>query len=124
MILKLAWKNSWRNRRRTLITVSAIAFAVMSAVLMRSVNQGMEEKMLESIIKNNMGYIQIHANGFWDDQMLDNGFESSDVDIASILALSNVDKIDKKLEAGTLSSFESYTRGTYIMSYDQTTGIP
>lgn len=124
MILKLAWKNSWRNRRRTLITVSAIAFAVMSAVLMRSVNQGMEEKMLESIVKNNMGYIQIQANGFWDDQMLDNGFESSDVDIASILALSNVDKIDKKLEAGTLSSFENYTRGTYIMSYDQTTGIP
>ena len=124
MILKLAWKNSWRNRRRTLITVSAIAFAVMSAVLMRSVNQGMEEKMLESIVKNNMGYIQIHSKGFWDDQQLDNGFDANDIDLEGLKNLKNILDVDKKLESGTLASYENYTRGTYIMSFDQSAGIP
>lgn len=124
MIFKLAWKNIWRNRRRTLITISAIGFAVMSAVMMRSVNQGMEEKMLESIVKNNMGYIQIHSQGFWDDQQLDNGFYTDEIDLDVLSNIHNVNKVDKKLEAGTLSSFGNYTRGTFIMSYDQTKEIP
>lgn len=124
MIFKLAWKNIWRNRRRSLITISAIGFAVMSAVMMRSVNQGMEEKMLESIVKNNMGYIQIHAEGFWDEQMLDNGFYADEIDMEKILALDNVSDVDKKLESGTLSSIGNFTRGTFIMSYDQTQEIP
>jgi len=124
MIFKLAWKNIWRNRRRTLITISAIGFAVMSAVMMRSVNQGMEEKMLASIVKNNMGYIQIHSQGFWDDQQLDNGFYTDKIDLEALSTINNVSKVDKKLEAGTLSSFGNYTRGTFIMSYDQTKEIP
>ena len=124
MILKLAWKNIWRNRRRTFITISAIGFAVMSAVMMRSVNAGMEEQMVESIVKNNMGYVQIHLDGFWDEQSLDNGFYSDEIDVDKIAALENVKAVDKKLEAGTLSSVGNFTRGTFIMSYDQTQAIP
>lgn len=124
MTVKLAWKNIWRNRRRTLITISAIAFAVMSAVMMRSVNQGMEEQMLESIVKNNMGYIQIHSNGFWDEQLLDNGFYTDEIDIEKIKGLKNVSAVDKKLESGTLSSQGNLTRGTFIMSYDKKKEIP
>lgn len=124
MILKLAWKNIWRNRRRTFITISAIGFAVMSAVMMRSVNAGMEEQMVESIVKNNMGYIQIHLDGFWDEQSLDNGFYSDEIDLDKIAALENVKAVDKKLEAGTLSSVGNFTRGTFIMGYDQTQAIP
>jgi putative ABC transport system permease protein len=124
MILKLARKNIWRNRRRTLITIMAIGFAVMSAVMMRSVNAGMEEQMLESIVKNNMGYIQVHSDGFWEEQTLDNGFYAEEELIAKIEGLDNVNKVDKKLEAGTLSSFGHYTRGTFIMSYDQSEEIP
>ncbi|MEZ4923695.1 MAG: FtsX-like permease family protein [Crocinitomicaceae bacterium] len=124
MILRLARKNIWRNRRRTTITIMAIGFAVMSAVMMRSVNAGMEEKMLESIVKNNMGYIQIHLNGFWDEQTLDNGFYTDNEMISEIEEIPNILSIDKKLEAGTLSSFGNFTRGTFIMSYDQTKEIP
>lgn len=102
----------------------AIGFAVMSAVMMRSVNAGMEEKMLESIVKNNMGYIQIHLNGFWDEQTLDNGFYTDNEMISEIEEIPNILSIDKKLEAGTLSSFGNFTRGTFIMSYDQTKEIP
>ncbi len=124
MIFKLAWKNIWRNRRRTIITISAIAFAVLFAVMMRSMQQGMEEQMLESIVKNNMGYIQVHSKGFWDEQTLDNGFYSDDIALDEILALTEVIAIDKKLETGTLSSTGNISRGTFVMSYDQSQEIP
>jgi ABC-type lipoprotein release transport system permease subunit len=124
MILKLAWKNIWRNRRRTIITISAISFAVLFAVLMRSMQQGMEEQMLESIVKNNMGYIQVHNKGFWAEPSLDYGFYSDDILISKIIELEEVTGIDKKLETGTLSSTGNISRGTFVMSYDQTKAIP
>ncbi len=124
MILKLAWKNIWRNRRRTLITISAIAFAVFFAVIMRSMQQGMEEQMVKSIVQNNLGYIQIHNKGFWDEQSLDNGFYPDEALFEKLSQIDEIIKVDKKLETGTLSSMGEISRGTFVMSYDQTKAIP
>lgn len=124
MILKLAWKNIWRNRRRTLITISAIAFAVLFAAGMRSMRAGLEDRMLDSIVKDNLGYIQIQNKDFWDDQILDNGFYSEDVPMDEILALDEVVGLEKKLESSTLSSTGVHSRGTFVISYDQTKELP
>lgn len=124
MIFKLAWKNIWRNRRRTIITISAIAFAVMFAVLLRSMQLGMQEQMVDSIVDNNLGYIQIHAKGFWEEKTLDNGFYSDDIPYDEILNHPEIISIDKKLEAGALSSSGIESRGTFVMSYDQEKEIP
>jgi ABC-type lipoprotein release transport system permease subunit len=124
MILKLAWKNIWRNRRRTFITISAIAFAVLFAAGMRSMRAGLEERMLDSIVKDNLGYIQIQQKDFWDEQTLDNGFYYEDVPIQKVLDLNEVEGVEKKLESGTLSSTGLSSRGTYIISYDQSKEIP
>ena len=124
MILKLAWKNIWRNRRRTVITVSSIAFAVLFSVLMRSMQKGMEDQLLNTVVKNNMGYLQIHTKGFWDDQMLDNGFYPSDKLIKKIENIPNIKEVDKKLESGTISSTGTISRGTFLMGYDQSKTLP
>lgn len=124
MIVRLAWKNIWRNRRRTLITISAIAFAVLFAVMMRSMQQGMTDQMVDSMVKNNMGYIQVHSKGFWDEQTLDNAFYEEDLSIEKIESIKGVTKVDKKLETGTLTSTGEISRGTFVMSYDQSKEIP
>jgi len=118
MILKLAWKNIWRNKRRTFITLSAISFAVLFAVMMRSIQQGMEEQMVKTSIENNLGYIQIHTKGYWDDKLLENGMNVPDLPIQQIEKLDNITIVDPKLETGMITSFGYQSRGTYILSYD------
>ena len=66
MIVKLAWRNIWRNRRRSFITVTSISFAVILALFMRSMQLGSYERMIDNAARFYTGYAQIHANGYWD----------------------------------------------------------
>ena len=75
MYLILAWRNIWRNKRRSLITIGSITFAVLLACVMRSMQLGSYERMIENAARFYTGYIQIHENGYWDDKTIDNSFE-------------------------------------------------
>jgi putative ABC transport system permease protein len=124
MLLKLAWKNIWRNRRRTFITISAIGFAVLFAVLMRSVNQGVEEQMVKTSVENRLGYIQVHTNGYWEEKTMDNAMFTDDLPIDKIESLSNVNSVTPALEAGMIVSYKNNSRGTFMSGFDLNTEPP
>ena len=58
-ILKLGWRNIWRNKRRTLLTIIAIAFGVMSIVFAKAYFQGIMKSGIEAVIKTDIGHIRI-----------------------------------------------------------------
>ncbi len=66
MTLKLAWRNIWRNRRRTVIIVTAIVVGLFGMVYMIAIMDGMRIDMVNTTIKNGVGHIQIHRKGFTD----------------------------------------------------------
>ncbi|MCK5839068.1 MAG: hypothetical protein KAG99_04425, partial [Bacteroidales bacterium] len=64
--LTIAWRNLWRNKRRTILTILSVFFAVFLALIMRSMQLGSYDMMITSAVENSTGYIQIHAKGYWD----------------------------------------------------------
>lgn len=74
MELKLAWRNLWRNKRRTLITMASVFFAVVLSSLMMSLKEGFYSNMIDSIVGSYSGYGQIHSLNYWEDKSLDNSF--------------------------------------------------
>ncbi len=74
MYLKLAWRNIWRNKRRTLITLASIAFAVFFASITQSMQLGTYANMISNSVRFYTGYAQIHKSGYWEEKSLDNGF--------------------------------------------------
>jgi len=64
--VKMAWRNIWRNPRRSILTISAIAFASLLLVFMLSWQFGSYETMIDSAVKIHTGHLQIQANGYND----------------------------------------------------------
>ncbi len=118
MITKLAWKNIWRNKRRSVITIVAVAFAVFFAVTMRSMQLGMYDRMIQTVVENKLGYIQVHQEGFWDDQIIDNAFFESDMDIEAIQKIDGIE-VEKRIQTGALSSFKNNSKGSFVMSLEE-----
>jgi ABC-type lipoprotein release transport system permease subunit len=65
--LQMAWRNVWRNPRRTWLTVGAIAFACLVLVFMLSFQLGSYATMIDSSVKIEVGHLQVQAKGFHDD---------------------------------------------------------
>ncbi len=61
---KMAWRNIWRNPRRTLLTVCAITFASVLLVFMLSFQFGSYETMINTSVKISTGHLQIQAEKY------------------------------------------------------------
>lgn len=61
---KMAWRNIWRNPRRTVLTICAITFASILLVFMLSFQFGSYETMINTSVKISTGHLQIQAEKY------------------------------------------------------------
>lgn len=115
---KIAWRNLWRNKRRTILTILSVFFAVFLALLMRSMQLGSYDMMIETSVKNSTGYIQIHGLGYWDDKTINNTFVSSPELEDEVLNIENVSHIIPRLESFALVSSGEQTKGIALCGID------
>ncbi|HNR06086.1 MAG TPA: FtsX-like permease family protein [Saprospiraceae bacterium] len=117
-LIKLAWKNIWRNRNRTLISMSAIFFAVIFSVVANSLWKGTFGALIQNLVGYYSGYIQIQQAGYWDEQVLDNSLEWSDSLKAEISGENNIDALSPRLESFALMSSGDITKGCLVVGID------
>lgn len=67
MDTRIAWRNIWRNPRRTVLTLLAIAFAAGLLVFMVSLQFGSYEAMISSAVGLHTGDLQVRADGYGED---------------------------------------------------------
>lgn len=60
MLMRIAWRNIWRQRRRTLITAGAMAFGVAFSMSIIALAIGLFDDMFRMMVRENMGHVQIH----------------------------------------------------------------
>lgn len=113
----LAWRNLWRNKRRSLIAMASVTFAVLFSVLMNAVQYGSYDRMIEKIVGGNFGFVQLHANGYWEEQNLDFLMPEDPALEATIRQQPDV-SIRKRLQSFALASTGTNSRGIAITGLD------
>ncbi len=67
ILFPFAWRNLWRNKRRTFITLAVVAVGVWSILAFNSLIRAWADSALAGSLKNMTAEAQIHAPGFRDD---------------------------------------------------------
>lgn len=114
----MAWRNLWRNKRRTLITVASVFFAVFFALIMRSLQLGTYNHMFKNVIESYTGYIQIQNEDFWDNKIVDNSFSYTTTLGETLLSDKNITALVPRFESFALASYGSLTKGVLVLGID------
>ena len=71
MIVRLAWRSIWRNRRRTLITVLSIGFGLACAVFFVAIGEGVYAQLIDQVVRLQAGHITMENPSYRDAPAVD-----------------------------------------------------
>lgn len=117
-IFTLAWRNLWRNHRRTLIMLSAITVGVWAMIFMTALMRGMVDDMLLNGIRNLPGEVQIHHPEYRDDPSINNSIEMPDEKLLKALQLPEVKAWTNRIRVPAVISSERDSRGVTLLGVE------
>ena len=71
-IIKIAWRNVWRNRLRSGVVFASVVMGVWAGLFVVSLSIGMMEQQKRSVINTQVSHLKIHSDAFIKDEKLGN----------------------------------------------------
>lgn len=121
MLLRLAWRNVLRNRRRSGITAASIALGLAAMSFLWAYVEGMNQQMIENSTRYFAGDIQIHLKGYHDDPSLDLTIADGAPVLSAVTARPEVAAATVRLEGKALASQGDKSRGVILAGVDVAT---
>jgi putative ABC transport system permease protein len=115
-IPKMAWRNVLRNRRRSAVTITAMAFALFVEVLYAGLIPGYINAMEEDIVNLQLGDAQIVAPGYRDNPSIYSAIEDPDAVLARLDAAGF--PAAPRLLGGGLAASGEFSSGVALMALD------
>jgi ABC-type lipoprotein release transport system permease subunit len=104
--LKMAWRNMWRNWRRTLIASVAIVLGMILLIFMDAMIRGSDQSIYANAVRLYGGNVQVHAPGFRDksSRLPLLPLEDADVVVAKVNDKPNVVNVSRRISTGGMVS--------------------
>lgn len=118
VFLKLAMRGLARNRRRSLITIAAIAIGLAGLVFLWGYIDGINRQMIANITSYLTGHAQVHQKGYHDDPTLDLTFDGAEGVAVLVRAQPGVAAVTPRIEGEALASGPEKTRGVLVIGVD------
>ena len=116
--LRLAWRNIWRQPRRTWLTVGAMVFSNALLVFMISMQFGMYDLMINNTLQAFTGHMQVQAPGYKDDLKMRQVVPDIDALADHLRESLGIETISARAAAFALASSEERSYGLQILGVD------
>jgi ABC-type lipoprotein release transport system permease subunit len=114
----LAWRNLWRNYRRTSIMLAAIAVGVWAMIFMTALMRGMVDDMIREAIYQLPGHVQIHQWDYRDDPTVVNSMAAPAAPLMQALKSPLVVAWSGRVVVPAMISSERESRGVKLIGID------
>ena len=102
-IIKVSWRNLWRNPIRTNVTISAVATCIAILIIFQSMIVGLIEKAKFNTTNLIIGEVQIHAEDYLDDRSIYKSLQNIE-EIHSVAKENNIGLVERSYGFGLISS--------------------
>lgn len=117
-IVKMAWRNLWRQRRRTMLTLISIAFGGFLAVLMTAMQDRSFADFIDNAARFGAGHVTLQHPEYQDQPTLTRSISLSEEDRAKDSSDEDVLKIVDRTAGQAMVSTASDTFGAMFIAYD------
>ena len=118
LITALAWRNLWRNKRRTAIILFAMMLGIWAMIVTAAFMRGMAIQVLDDSVKNLNGHIQIHQNKYLDDPVLENSFPFNQTTLSDSLKHPDILHWSSRIRVPAVVVSEYNSSGVALVAID------
>ncbi len=118
VLTRLAWRNLWRNHRRTLIMLAAITLGVWAMIFMTALMRGMVSQMIADGISALPGHVQVHHPDYRDDPSIANLIPISDTELSARFEDAGFVKWASRVRVPAVITSEYESRGLTLLGID------
>ena len=118
VLFRLAWRNLWRNHRRTIIMLSAIGVGVWAMIFMTALTRGMVDQMIVDSLGVLPGHVQMHHPDFRDDPSVYNRILIPDAELKSKFDDAGFKAWASRVRVPAVISSERESRGVTMLGVD------
>lgn len=118
IIAMLAWRNLWRNHRRTIVMLSAITVGVWAMIFMTALMRGMVNDMIRDGVRALPGHVQVHHPDYRNDPSINNLIPESDSSLTEKFAQAELEGWASRVRVPAVISSERESRGVTLVGID------
>jgi len=115
MFFAIAWKNVWRNKRRSSITIAAISMGMAGIVFFIAMLNGFLINMIDNSVRLETGAVQIHIKGYREDPSIEKLIRDPDAILLKIKDIDEVNGISSRIQSFGLVSTKNDSAGAMIV---------
>ena len=118
VLCRLAWRYLWRNHRRTIVMLSAIAVGAWAMIFMTALTRGMVDQMIDDGISVIPGHVQIHDPDYLDDPSVNNRVALSGAELDARFGDAGLIAWAGRVRVPAIVTSERESRGVTLLGID------
>ena len=118
MILKLSWRNVWRNKRRTLITLGSMGFGLAALLFQQSLIKSLQSQLVEKSTRTYTAHIQIQSPKATDNKVPDYRLENPEAVYQAVQGIPEIADWTPRIIFTGLVSSPLTSKGSLVVGVD------